>query len=379
MSMIQFHILRNYAASNLNRDEIGAPKTAVFAGVQRGRISSQCLKRAWRSSDAFKAMNSYGFRTQYLPELVVKRVKELADEETVAFAIKNKKAFSEIGKKLKKKSEEDAEEPETKEKDKSDGKTKQLMFFSKDDINVCAKAVINANKDKDKLKEEIKLLSEDAKVRRITLDIALFGRMITDDRFADINASLQVAHALSTNRVNQESDYFTAVDDLSSIYGEDTGAGHLNDNDYNSCCYYEYAALDIDQLKRTLNNTNSTDALEKLPMLVSSLIDAMIYSSPTGKQNTFAAHSLPSVVCLEKKSKKIPVSYINAFEKPVPSDYSVESSKKLAEEINKIDKRFDTGLQQRLWFDVNEAASPENATKVCSIDDIKKLTDSWMD
>ncbi len=373
MSMIQFHILRNYAASNLNRDEIGAPKTAVFAGVQRGRISSQCLKRAWRSSDAFKKLDSCGIRTQYLPELVVERVKELADDATVAFAIKNKKAFSDLGTNVTKKGvKTDGEEEE------NNTKTAQLMFFSKEDIDVCAHAVIDAEGDVKKLNEAIKQLSKNNQLRPITLDIALFGRMITDDKFADVDASFQVAHALSTNRVNQESDYFTAVDDLSSVYREDAGAAHLGSCDFNSCCYYEYAALDIDQLKRNLKTSQSTEALEKLPLLVSSLIDAMIYSSPTGKQNTFAAHSLPSVICLERKSKKIPVSYINAFEEPIPYNYSVESAKKLAAEIDKTDKRFDTGVRQRLWFDVNEAASPTNSTTLSSIDDIKKFTVSWM-
>lgn len=375
MSMIQFHILRNYAASNLNRDEIGAPKTAMFAGAQRGRISSQCLKRAWRSSDAFKKLDSYGIRTQYLPELVVERIKELADDATVVFAIKNKKVIAKLGTNEKNKDgKKDAEEKEEK-----DNKTAQLMFFSKEDIDVCAAAVIDAQGDAKKLSESINQLSKSAAVRPITLDIALFGRMITDDKFADVDASFQVAHALSTNRVNQESDYFTAVDDLSSVYREDAGAGHLGNCDFNSCCYYEYASLDIDQLKRTLTKTNSAEALEKLPLLVFSLIEAMIYSSPTGKQNTFAAHSLPSVICLEKKSKKIPVSYINAFEEPVSYNYSVESAKKLAAEIDKTDKKFDTGLKERLWFDVNEAAAPNNAITVFSIDDIKKLTELWMD
>lgn len=373
MSMIQFHILRNYASSNLNRDEIGAPKSAVFAGTQRGRISSQCLKRAWRSSDAFKTLDSFGTRTQYLPELVADKVKEISDEATYNFAVKNKTLFASLGKREKvsdKNEKDDANEND-------DAKTSQLMFFSKEDIDACANAVIEAEMDAKKLKDLINDLKTNAAIRPITLDIALFGRMITDDKFADVEASFQVAHALSTNRVNQESDYFTAVDDLSVNYREDAGAGHLGNCDFNSCCYYEYASLDIDQLKRNLKS--SDEARNKLPMLLASLIDAMIYTSPTGKQNSFAAHSLPSVICIEKKNKKIPVSYINAFEEPVKYNYSVQSANQLAAEIEKTDKKFDTGLHERLWFDVNEGTAPSNSKIVASIDELKNSTSSWIE
>jgi CRISPR system Cascade subunit CasC len=370
MSLIQFHILRNYAPSSLNRDETGAPKTAVFAGIQRGRISSQCLKRAWRSSEVFKSLGSCGIRTQYLPELVVERVKELSDTDTYNFALKHKKVIANFGK-----SDKDGKNEESKVSTESNDKlkTSQLMFFSQQDIDAIANAVINAKGNINILKEEIKKLD---KIRPITLDIALFGRMITDDNFADVEASMQVAHALSVNRVNQESDYFTAIDDLSHKFREDSGAGHLGDCDYNSCCYYEYAVLDTDQLKRNLSN--SPETLDKLPHLLNALIDAMVYTSPGGKQNSFAAHSLPAIFCIEYKDKKIPISYVNAFEEPITFNYSVESAKRLAAEIDKIDKKFQTGLRQRIWFDLNDSACPQNALQINSLEKLKEITADWL-
>lgn len=369
MSLIQFHIIRNYASSSLNRDETGAPKTALFAGALRGRISSQCLKRAWRNSEAFKGLGSCGMRTKYLPELVADRVKELSNIDTYNFALKAKKVIASLGKSEKTK---DREKDNEKTDEKWD-KTKQLMFFSNEDIDAVANAVINAKGDMEKLKEDVKKLNP---IRPITLDIALFGRMVTDNIFADVEASMQVAHALSVNRVNQESDYFTAVDDLSFRFGEDAGAGHLDESDYNSCCYYQYAVLDIEQLKENLKN--SPEAQEKVPQLLNALIDAIVFTSPGGKQNSFAAHSLPSVVCLEMKDKKIPVSYINAFEEPVSYNYSAESSKRLAAEIDKIDKKYQSGLQQRIWFDVNESSCPQNALKVNSLEELKEKTAEWL-
>ncbi len=375
MSMIQFHILRNYASSNLNRDEIGAPKTAIFAGSQRGRISSQCLKRAWRNSDVFKSLNSFGIRTKYLPELVIEQIEKIADTATLNFANKNKNAFSNLGKSGRT-VEKAQKKDDTEAKEDAFAQTKQLMFFSKQDIDACVQAILNAEQDAKKLSEEVKNLEKNATIRPITLDIALFGRMITDNKFADVEASLQVAHALSTNRVNQESDYFTAVDDLGAKYREDAGAGHLGDCDFNSCCYYEYAALDVDQLKRNLQF--SDDAKEKIPYLINTLLQAMVYTSPSGKQNSFAAHSLPSIVCLEKKDKKIPVSYINAFEEPVSYNYSIESAKRLANEIDKTDSKFDTAITKRLWFDINDSCSPSNAEVTASIDKMLEKAADWL-
>lgn len=373
MSMIQFHFLRNYAPSNLNRDETGAPKSAVFAGVQRGRISSQCLKRVWRSSPSFEALDSMGIRTKFLPELILGEIKKSGNDQLYEFAKKHIKEFTKLGKSEKKQEKEKEKE---KKSESETFETKQMMFFSKEDIQVCVKAIIDADFNEKNLKDNIDKLDKDSAVRPITLDIALFGRMITDNKFADVEASLQVAHALSTNRVNQESDYFTAVDDLGHIFRKDAGAAHLDNTDFNSCCYYEYAALDIDQLKRNLKD--SPDALSKLPELISVLLDAMIYSCPTGKQNSFAAHSLPSVICLELKDKKIPISYINAFEEPVRENYSQKSAQKLFQEINKIDEKFDTAVVSRLWFDVNGGASPAKADVVTSINEIKKLTADWL-
>jgi len=372
MSMIQFHILRNYASSNLNRDEIGAPKTAIFAGSQRGRISSQCLKRAWRISDIFKNLGALGIRTKYMPELVIGQLEKIADAKTLAFAKKNEKLLTGIGKAKPDKNEKQEE----KEKSKKLNKTAQLIFFSQQDIETCINLILNANQDEKKLKNDIEQLKKSKIVNPITFDIALFGRMVTDNSFSQVDASLQVAHALSTNRVNQESDYFTAVDDLGAKYREDTGAEHIGDCDFNSCCYYEYAALDIDQLKRNLQFSN--DAKEKIPYLISTLLLAMVYTSPSGKQNSFAAHSLPSVVCLEKKDKKIPVSYINAFEEPVSYNYSIESAKRLASEIDKTDSKFNTAITKRLWFDINDSCAPDNAEVTASIEEMLEQVADWL-
>jgi CRISPR system Cascade subunit CasC len=176
--------------------------------------------------------------------------------------------------------------------------------------------------------------------------------MVTSDAFADVEASMQVAHAISTNRVSMESDFFTAVDDLiSGDSNADLGAGMMGDVDFNSCCYYIYAAIDVDQLNENLKNSPDVAAIvnEAIP----SLVQAMAYSNPSGKQNTFAGNVLPEAVLVECKDKKIASSYANAFVKPAVAsgnDLVANSIEKLTNEVSIFVKDFALSVRERLWF-----------------------------
>ena len=200
--------------------------------------------------------------------------------------------------------------------------------------------------------KKIEGLEEAVKTKPITADIALFGRMVTSDYFADVDAAMQVAHAISTHVVNRESDFFTAVDDLME-QEDDPGAGMMGDTDYNSCCYYQYAALDIDQLKTNLGNTEERDIL--IRELIPALLRAMVYTNPSGKQNTFAGQVLPDLVMVECKEEKIPLSYANAYEDPVRT-YDMNSSivqgsiKKLFVTVDQMDKIYALPVKHRLYL-----------------------------
>ena len=232
--LFEIHMLKNYPPTNLNRDDTGAPKTCVFGGTTRGRISSQCLKRSWRVSDLFKSeigAGHLGIRTRRLPELVVAKLLEMGVSVDYANAIKPK--ISGFGNK--------------EGKETSDGNsTAQMVFYAPQDIEAVADIVKEKLDDCRTVGDVVKLKGKDlqsavqnADVRPVTLDIALFGRMVTSDAFRDVEASMQVAHALSTNKVSVESDYFTAMDDLlSGANLEEMGAGMIGDVDYNASCYY---------------------------------------------------------------------------------------------------------------------------------------------
>ncbi len=346
--LIEIHMLKNYPPTNLNRDDLGTPKTCFFGGTNRSRISSQCLKRSWRKSMAFEesvGRENLGVRTRKMPLLVKEKLMEMGVAEEIAQKILPQ--LSAIG--------------NTSEKPYKDPtKTAQIAIYSRRDIEDIAKVVkqeIDAcGESKDVEKIKAKMIQEkisDAKIRPISLDIALFGRMVTTDAFRDVEAAVQVAHALSTNRVIMESDYFTAMDDLvSGKSQDDAGAAMIDNTEYNSSCYYIYASIDTDILEENLRGLDNARELKS--MAVTGMLEAMAYSDPSGKQHAFAGHILPSAVIVECKDKKVPVSYTNAFASAVYPDEKGDIIRKsimaLLEEQKTIKKDFSLPVKATLTF-----------------------------
>lgn len=343
--LIEIHMLKNYPATNLNRDDTGAPKNCIFGGIQRSRISSQCLKRSWRTSQLFqKEMAGHlGTRTRKMPQLVVERLKEKGvSEDYLPIVQKRLTGFA----------NKTGKETDT-------GITSQVVIYAPEDIDAVADAVKSVIDECGSVKAfekkkatDLEALVKDATKRPVSLDIALWGRMVTSTAFADVEASMQVAHAFSTNKVIMESDFFTAVDDM--IDGnEESGAAIMDDVDYNSSCYYIYASLDTEKLKENLRNADTPDVLVKAA--VPSLIRAMAFTNPSGKQNTFAGHSLPSAVLIECKTEPIPVSYANAFVSPAIArrdiDLVTDSIAKLIGQVKTTMEDFPSLNEgRRFWF-----------------------------
>lgn len=374
--LIEIHMLKNYPPVNLNRDESGAPKSCFFGGVQRGRISSQCLKRSWRTSDIFKGLDSYGIRTRKMPELIGERLVQMGVPEELV---------------------EEAEKKLTGIANK-DGKvnakgsiTSQIVIYSNEELNRIAQAVKAAIDEDGSLKKfqkrspkEFTELVQCAKDKPISADIALFGRMVTSQYFADVDAAMQVAHAISTHAVNRESDYFTAVDDMlgSSDDPEDSGAGMIGDVDYNSCCYYEYAALDTDILAENLKNAENKDEL--LAVLVPTMIRTMAFSNPSGKQNTFAGQVLPVMVMVECKQDKIPLSYVNAYETPVSTwgsqpNIIKNSMSRLKDHVNRMDEAYELPVIHRAFFSPEYSSeAPEKCDIYNRFSELTKACSTWL-
>jgi CRISPR system Cascade subunit CasC len=252
--IIELHILQNFAPSNLNRDDTGSPKDCDFGGYRRARISSQCLKRAIRQ--AFKEEELIN------PSHLAKRTKRLVDEIT--------RRLKEAGK-----SEEEARKAVkvllngVKLTVKEDDKTQYLLFLGAGEIqalaDLCitywdelAKIVPQADEDgtKPKKGKDAKKAGADALPAKIqqavrktlngsrAADLALFGRMLADLPEQNINAASQVAHAISTNKVSMEFDFYTAVDDLRP--DDNQGSDMLGTIEFNSACFYRYANVDTE-------------------------------------------------------------------------------------------------------------------------------------
>lgn len=339
--LIEVHMLKNYPPVNLNRDDSGAPKTCYFGGVLRGRISSQCLKRSWRTSELFEQLGSKGVRTRRMPEEVARiLLQQGMGEEYVERA---QQLLTGIANK------------DGKENSKGNY-TEQIVIYSPDDIARLVKAVQDAVADDGDIKKfkarkakDFAKLVDGVKMRPITADIALFGRMVTSECFRDVDAAMQVAHAISTHAVNRESDYFTAVDDL--LKSGEVGAAMMGDVDFNSCCYYEYAALDVDLLRENLKDSPNCDEL--VDKLLPTLIRTMAMTNPSGKQNTFAGQIFPALIMIECKKDKIPLSYVNAFEEAVPSSGKgivSGSIQQLMEHVNVMDRTYDLSIDHRMWL-----------------------------
>jgi CRISPR system Cascade subunit CasC len=314
--LIQIHILQNYAPANLNRDDTGSPKDAIFGGIRRGRISSQCLKRSMRHSsifdEAFKDDNLLAVRTKLLPDLICEKLLVLGASAEDCQAIKPK--VGEIGRESGKgeAAEENDDNESAEPQEENAVETKQLIFIAGNELIPLAEkllAIYRRMTPKEWNRIKVKDLVKDlTPVMPRSVDVAMFGRMTTSAAFEDIQAAVQVAHAISTNALTPEFDYFTAVDDISGK----SGAGMIGDVAYNSSTYYKYINIHWEQL---LNNLGGDAAIARRAVLA--LVEAAALAQPTGKQNSFAALNLPDFVLVEVGERNLPVSYANAFLKPV--------------------------------------------------------------
>jgi CRISPR system Cascade subunit CasC len=298
--LIEIHMLQNHSPANLNRDDLGAPKTCLFGGVPRARISSQCLKRSIRRSPEFQAAieRDGGVRTRRLITVLAERAhgSKPAPEELLKLVAD---AFEKGGVK-KDATREDA------------NATNILMFAPESDIDDMAAAVGRARDGKHKPEQLCEALAEILGRKAAVPDIALCGRMTeldSDGLFRRIDfhvdAALSAAHAISTHEVTNEVDYFTAVDDLAA----GTGAGHVNEGLYASACFYKYFAIDFAAL---VANLGGDAGLARLTLR--RFLYAAALTTPTGKQTSFAAFNPPEGILVEVKAERcIPVSHANAF------------------------------------------------------------------
>ena len=317
---LQLHLLTAYAPANLNRDDTGRPKSAVFGGVTRLRISSQSLKRAWRTSGAFgeKLDGHLASRTQRLGQDLRKHLEEggMAQDD----ASRTARAIAGLFGKLKS------------EKDDNPEFIEQLAFVSPEERETAFRLADRALAgEKIEPQPADVLLNSDG-----AADIAMFGRMLADNPGFNREAAVQVAHAITTHRAVAEDDYYTAVDDLKgSDEGDDAGAGFVGVQEFGSGVFYEYICADRDLLLENLGGNHAVrDAA------IAALVEAAATVAPRGKQAGFASRAYALYALAEKGSQQ-PRSLAAAFLRPVDGgDLRGESQKRLIEFRQQLERAY---------------------------------------
>jgi CRISPR system Cascade subunit CasC len=322
---VEVHILQSLPPSNVNRDDSGTPKQAVYGGARRARVSSQAWKRATRTEYAKHVPKTdRATRTKRIASLLAQRLArpvaaggaglETGPADRLAAALLEPLGIAKSAKK--------------------DDQSAYLLFFGKKQLDTLVQlldgraAELAALPDDDLKNEAKKLPVVETLSTGHPAEVALFGRMVADLPALNVDASVQVAHALSTHAVRTEFDYYTAVDDENT---DDHGAGMIGTVEFNSSTLYRYAVLGVHQLHDNLSNADETR------QAAVRFVDAFTRSMPTGHQNSFAHRTLPHLVLLTVRADQ-PVNLVSAYEEPVTgvTGLATESVVRLADELKAV-------------------------------------------
>jgi CRISPR system Cascade subunit CasC len=386
--ILEVHLIQSFAPSCLNRDDTNTPKSCLFGGFRRARISSQCLKRAMRLHMRDVLGMPTGTRTRLLSRHIGDLLMREYGRDREAAESRARLALQGAG------FAHAADAPE---------RTNVGLYLSEDEIRYLANAIhsdwdeltphetgadSNGTTDADTAPgragesaealdagREARAASPSAEPRRrgrppkrsmngampaavkgaidaigpsvAVADIALFGRMVAQNAHMEVDAAAQVAHAISTHEVDTEMDFFTAVDDLHS--GTDRGVGMMGVMEFQSACFYRYATLHRDQLLRNLG----LDA-DLARRTMASYVRAAIEAIPSGRQHGCAALNLPEYVQVSITSG-MPRSLANAFERPVRpgnatgpiSELSIRRLEEYQAQLDAMYGRPDPGTRRR--------------------------------
>lgn len=331
MKHFELHILQSFPVACLNRDDLNSPKTAIFGGVQRARVSSQSWKSAIRK-----------LAKEDLPNMAGQRTKRLVGEMTKRFV--GKGMDKSVAEKCAELAAEQLSKLDTKKDDEGYLKVKTLCFLSPNELDAVATAIsedrelheaagnlvalLQKSDRTDTEKKNVEKLLKTCESRmakkeigktiksvqlKDAADIALFGRMVADDHSLTVEGAAMFSHAISTHKVDNELDFFAAVDDLQTK--EEAGAGMTGTLEFNSATYYRFAALNLDMLA----DEDHLGALsqEDRKKIVEAFIRATLMAVPVARKNSMNSNTLPGFVLGIVREEGHPIQLVNAFENPV--------------------------------------------------------------
>jgi len=323
MKLIELHILQSFPVSCLNRDDVGSPKSAVFGGVTRARLSSQSLKRAVRLLARSESPDFQGIRSRFLAEPFKKALLEAGLDEPTA--VEKAKALCEVFSKV------DSKNPD---------QVTTAVYLSPGEIQQIASAVAAGEDPKRAVK----------KVERLdAADIALFGRMVANDATLNVEGAAMFSHALSTHATTNEIDFFSSVDDRKSD-AEDAGASMIGTLEFNSATYYRYTAINLAQLAAD-SHLGKLDTDHRRSIL-RDFIRATLIAVPGARRNSMNAATLPFEVLGVRKDKGQPLQLANAFEAPAKANgkgLQAASLTAMKEHLESLEKTWGP-LGRKVWL-----------------------------
>jgi len=303
-TFVQIHMLIDYPAANLNRDDSGRPKTLIYGGAQRLRVSSQSIKRALRTGPTFeeRLAGALGTRAQSFGQLLEEALMAPPHNLARKDAVERSQRVITNDRLGKLKKPKDADEPTS--------DTEQLAHLGPDEIDRLKALAERLAAGETLDPKQMAVLVERPKAA----DIAMFGRMLADNPGYNVEAAVQVAHAFTTHRQEVEDDYFTAVDELKAARRhEDRGAGFVGNQQFGAGLFYHYACLDASLLKANLSGDADLAA-----RAAGALVAGLAMTSPRGKQNSYASRSIARYGLVEVGGQT-PRTLASAFLKPIAS------------------------------------------------------------
>ncbi|QDH13387.1 type I-E CRISPR-associated protein Cas7/Cse4/CasC [Formicincola oecophyllae] len=370
---LQIHTLHNYTGALLNRDDSGWAKRLPYGDAVRTRISSQCLKRHWRMHEGLLSLRSIDALPHSLRsrEFVKQRMRAPLNnefkgerEQAILNAVEDafqKAIYGEKGTTKTSRQPLLLGVPEVEYLTDNFAKIARAALAEGEDAKGASKRAEAWCKD---IKKNLATLRENT-TAPAGLAGALFGRMVTSDPAANIDAPIYVAHAFTTHAAQDECDYFTVVDDL--MADDDTGAGHINETELTSGLFYGYVVVDVRGLIANLTGKKPTEQAELAPEdrelageVVRRLIHSIAEVSPGAKLGSTAPFGYASTVMVEAGDRQ-PRSLAGAFRRATQPDFKA-AEKALAAELQKFDENYATG-EKRRFMNLNKETQFNNAER----------------
>ena len=355
---LQIHTLHSYPAALLNRDDSGLPKRMPFGGAVRTRISSQCLKRHWRTAqDDFALKNIDGFtdakRTRKaISEGVMKHLKNTGATDEVLQAVAEAfqaKLYSGSG-----------TQPllvGLPEMEYLQMRAEAICSEHNDDANAAKKAAADVF-DTSRKGSNMRVMREATQMPAGLIG-ALFGRMVTSDPAANIDAAVHVAHAFTVHAEESESDYFSVVEDLKDD-GEDAGAAHIGDMELTAGLFYGYVVVNMPELVSNIAGCEAADWQNADRALAARVVEHLTHLiatvSPGAKLGSTAPYACADLMLIEAGSRQ-PRSLANAFRSPACAQTDA-AVKALCDYLTKLDDAYGV-RENRRFMAVEDCEIPQ--------------------